>query len=99
MNWKRYRFQTNSVDDPRPLIFNPRYPYWITGEAGDGSFTTIVAYLPEGEDLYKYWDDAQDVDFQEREEITFTSRFPKPDYLLEIEKEDDDEPYIPEQGD
>ena len=79
--WKRYRFVTKAVNDYRPLIFNPKYPWWCTGESGDGNCVTIVAYLPPDEDLLKYWDDAADIDFQERDEITFTSRFPKPDYF------------------
>jgi hypothetical protein len=81
--WKRYRFCTKAVADYRPLVFNPKYPWWCTGEAGDGSHVTIVAYLPPDEDLLEYWDDAFDVDYQERDEITFTSRFPKPKYFEE----------------
>jgi hypothetical protein len=29
--WRRYRFRTKSVDDERPLIFNPAYPWWCSG--------------------------------------------------------------------
>ena len=81
MKWRRYRFQTESVDDPRPLIFNPKYPWWCTGYAGDESYATIVAYLPDEENLLNYWDDASDVDYTEEEEITFSGRFPKPEYF------------------
>jgi hypothetical protein len=84
-NWKRYRFKTRAVEDYRPLEFNPCYPWWCTGSGDD--FVTIVAYLPEGEDLYKYWDDADDVDVEDREEISFTDRFPKPSYFKELEEE------------
>jgi hypothetical protein len=42
---------------------------------------TIIAYLPTKEKLEKYWDDADDVEFTEEDEITFSSRFPKPDYF------------------
>lgn len=87
MKWRRYRFYTNSVEDYRPLIFNPKYPYWCTGYGVGNDFkcssAIIVAYLPKGEDLYKYWDDAYNVDEEERDEITFTDRFPKPDYFVE----------------
>src|SRR5260221_9018312 len=44
MKWRRYRFYTRSVDDVRPLVFNPHYPWWHSGDAGDGSFASIVAY-------------------------------------------------------
>jgi hypothetical protein len=78
MNWKRYRFYTNSVDDPRPLIFNPTYPWWCSGYAGDSAI--IVAYLPDSEPLEHYWHDAFDVSYTEEENITFSDRFPQPDY-------------------
>lgn len=81
MTWKRYIFKTQAIQDCRPLKFNPKYPWWLTG-SGEG-FVTIVAYLPPEEDLYEYWDDAEEVDVQERDEITFTDRFPKPDYFVE----------------
>ena len=79
--WIRYRLQTKSVDDYRPLIFNAKYPWWCSGTAGDGSAATIIAYLPKGEDLLKYWDDAYDITQTEHEEIEFSSRFPKPKYF------------------
>lgn len=81
VKWRRYRFKTESVEDYRPLIFNPKYPWWCSGEAVDGSYATIVAYLPENEDLLKYWDDADDVEYTEEKEIEFSGRFPKPDYF------------------
>jgi hypothetical protein len=79
--WKRYRFKTYAVDDYRPLIFNPKYPWWCSGEGEDHA--VIIAYLPEDEDLLKYWDDAFDVEFTEEQEITFSGRFPRPDYFEE----------------
>ena len=85
MNWKRYRLCTRSVEDERPLIFNERYPWWCTGygEDSQSEYAVIVVYLPENEDVYKYWDDAFNIDFEEREDFTFTSRFPKPEWLIE----------------
>lgn len=80
--WKRYRFYTKSVDDCRPIIFNPAYPWWCSGYAGDESYAIIVAYLPWGEDLWKYWDDAFSVDFTPEEDIVFTDRFPRPKYFI-----------------
>jgi hypothetical protein len=81
MKWLRYRFKTKSVDDCRPLIFNPKYPWWISGETEDS--VIIIAYLPEGESLNKYWDDAE-IDFIEKDDkIIFTDRFSKPDWFKE----------------
>lgn len=81
--WRRYRFLTKSTEDYRPLLFNPQYPWWCSGEAADGSTATIIAWLPINEDLLKYWDDASEVEYTEHEEIEFTFRFPKPDYFEE----------------
>jgi hypothetical protein len=81
MKWRRYRFKTGAVNDPRPLIFNPKYPWWITGTAGDESHVTIVAYIPATENLETYWDDAYDTEFTEHSEIKFTDRFPRPAYF------------------
>jgi len=79
--WIRYRFYTKSIEDYRPLIFNPKYPWWCSG-SGSGC-AVIIAYLPKDEKLERYWDDAYDIESEEREEITFTSRFPKPSYFQE----------------
>lgn len=73
----KYRFETFSKEDYRPLVFDPRYPWWCTGFTDKTAI--IVAYLPEDESLTTYWDDAHRVDVK-TEEITFSDRFPKPDY-------------------
>lgn len=79
--WRRYRFKTKSVDDYRPLVFDKHYPYWCSGFINEHA--VIIVYLPENENLYKYWDDAFDVEWELFKEINFTSRFPKPDWFLE----------------
>ena len=79
--WHRYVFKTKAINDYRPLIFNPKYPWWCSGE-GDG-YVTIVAYLPVGENIYKYWDDAYHVHSKKVDKIEFTDRFPKPNYFIE----------------
>lgn len=81
--WKRYRFLTSSVDDYRPLIFNPKFPWWCSGYRGDMSKAIIIAYLPHDEALDKYWDDAEEIEFTEHDEISFSGRFPKPAYFVE----------------
>lgn len=78
--WRRYRFYTRSVEDYRPLIFNPSYPWWCSGEAGDGGSATIVAWLPVTENLSKYWDDAYGIEYDDYPEISFSDRFPKPEW-------------------
>lgn len=82
-----YRFKTKSVDDYRPLIDMKgiQMPWWCAGTALDDSYVVIVCYLPKGEDLYKYWDDAYDVESADRTKIRYTDRFPKPDWIKEVE--------------
>ena len=80
--WKRYRFKTKSIKDYRPLEFDPRFPWWCSGEGDD--HVTILVYLPITEDLLKYWDDAYDIEFEETQEIVFTDRFPKASWFEEM---------------
>lgn len=82
-NLRRYRFKTKSVDDFRPLIdmAEIQMPWWCTGSAMDDSYMIIVCYLPADEDLKKYWDDAFDVEYDECNEIVYTSRFTKPNWI------------------
>lgn len=80
-HWRRYRFKTNSIEDSRPLIFNPKYPFWESGFNSNSA--TMVAYLPNDEDLLKYWDDAFNIEFTEHDCIEFSGRFQKPSYFIE----------------
>ena len=86
---KRYRFKTWSADDPRPLrdLAPIKMPWWCSGFGAGGhrtrhsdEYAVIICYLPESEDLRKYWDDAFDVEMEDAEEIKYTDRFPKPEW-------------------
>lgn len=77
----RYRFCTRAVDDFRPLV-DMRHigmPWWCTGVGN--RYVTIVCYLPDGEPLEKYWDDAFDIYEEYVDAIVYTDRFPKPEWL------------------
>ena len=86
----RYRFKTNSVSDPRPLVdMAPiKMPWWCTGFGfTDGvdatwcdEYATIVCYLPDDEPLTKYWDNAFDVEAENVSKIKYSDRFPKPEW-------------------
>lgn len=82
--WRRYRFKTKSVDDYRPLIFNPAYPWWCSGYSGDMGTATIVAFLPSNEPLEKYWDDAEEMEYTEETGVHFSDRFPQPQYYIPL---------------
>lgn len=77
----RYRFCTRAIEDFRPLVdMKPiGMPWWCTG-TGYGH-VTIVCYLPENEPLKKYWDDAFDIYEEHVDEIVYTDRFKKPEWL------------------
>lgn len=81
LTWNRHRFYTRA-DDYRPIVFNKSYPWWCSGEAIDGGYHVIVAFLPKTEPLERYWDDAFNVDSQECDGPSFSSRFPQPDYYV-----------------
>ena len=82
--WRRYRLKTYA-EDFRPIAFNPHYPWWCSGHGGDDGdeYHVIVAWLPVGEKIQKYWDDAFDVEFSDHDAIAFTDRFAKPAYYKE----------------
>ena len=79
----RYRFKTNSVSDPRPLVSMApiKMPWWCTGfSCTTNKYAIIVCYLPEGEPLTKYWDDAFDIESETVNGISYSERFPKPEW-------------------
>ena len=77
----RYRFKTRSVEDYRPLLDMSKIqmPWWCSGQGLD--YAIIVCYLPKGEDLFKYWDDAFDIYQEDKDEIVYTDRFSKPSWI------------------
>ena len=75
--WLRCRFKTNE-EDYRPISWPPPGPYWCSG-SGDG-FNIVIAYVKTIEQLKEFWPEAADIDADERMEITYTDRFPKPDW-------------------
>ena len=73
------RFHAN-LDDPRPVNWPVKYPYWITGEGED--FATVVSYADCDEYIFQNWPEATNLSVTEEDEIVFTSRFPKPKWWL-----------------
>ena len=78
----RVRFQAN-YEDPRPINWPVKHPFWITGEAGDGSYKTVVSYADDYEYIYENWPEAANLTSERVEEYTFTDRFAKPDWFKE----------------
>ncbi len=81
--WLRVRFYANP-DDYRPVKWPPPGPFWCSGYSLNGELefgkSVVIAYLKTKEQLTEFWPEAVEADWQEREEIKFTDRFPKPDW-------------------
>jgi len=74
----RVRFQS-TADDPRPVNWPIKHPYWITGE-GEG-YHVVVAYADDMDYIYANWPEAENYDAMETDHYTFNGRFPKPDWM------------------
>jgi hypothetical protein len=86
--WMRFRF-TQPTEDYRPVKFPPPGPFWCSGSHGDESGWVLIAYIPikDGQSendcvdaLHEYWPEAFNIDGESRGDITFTDRFPKPEW-------------------
>ena len=58
----RVRFRANP-DDPRPVVWPIKYPYWITGQGEH--FSVVVAYVDDLEELRRLWPEAEQLDVEE----------------------------------
>ena len=90
--WKRVRFETSAVDDPRPVLWPPAGPWWVTGYDGEETKAFVVAFLPEDEDVHIYWPEAEDITIHQYvENIVYTDRFPQPEWwpIRDTEGKDD----------
>lgn len=78
------RFKTNH-DDPRPVKWPIKHPYWVTGYAADESHAIIVSYADSKEYILDNWPDAKDLDEVDGnvQKYFFTDRFPKPSWFVE----------------
>lgn len=75
--WIRCRFHAN-LDDYRPIKWPPAGPYWCSGISSDCSI--VIAYVKQASQIKEFWPEAHDEDCESRDEITYTNRFPKPDW-------------------
>lgn len=76
----RVRFKANS-NDPRPINWPIKHPYWVTGYSGDDSYATVVAYADDEQYIFDNWPEAEDLDAEEVNEYFFSDRFPKPKWF------------------
>lgn len=76
----RIRFRAN-WDDPRPVNWPVKHPYWVTGYMADDSCAIVVSYADDEKYIYMNWPEAENLEVQETDNYVFTDRFPKPDWL------------------
>lgn len=76
----RVRFHAN-IQDPRPINWPVKHPYWVTGEGED--YAVIVSYADDENYILANWPEASNLEIEERESYTFTDRFPKPKWFVE----------------
>ena len=81
-NMLRVRFHANA-DDYRPISWPVKHPYWCSGYGGD--YAVVISYADSEEYSLVHWPDATNLDAEECNEYTFTSRFPRPDWFTESE--------------
>jgi hypothetical protein len=83
----RVRFKANE-DDPRPVNWPVKHPYWITGY-GD-NYSVIVSYADSEEYIFDNWPEAKELEIEPVDEYVFTSRFPKPEWFESTPQKDGD---------
>lgn len=78
----RARFYAN-LDDPRPVHWPIKHPYWVSGTTDTHSI--VVAYADNEREIHRNWPDAERVDAHAvdahaMDGYTFTDRFPRPSW-------------------
>lgn len=73
--------------DYRPLQWPIKYPYWCSGYKLTGTVdepqvgaAILIAFADQVEDITALWPEAADIEASEVAGVTFSERFPKPDW-------------------
>ena len=74
----RARFKAN-LEDSRPVNWPIKHPFWETGFDDENSI--VVAYADDEAEILENWPEAEDIEYTEETEYSFTDRFPKPDWF------------------
>lgn len=96
---RRYRAYVNGKDS-RPVVWPPAHPWWESGHTGSNSI--IIAYCENVEQMVAQWpeivpgtldSEGCKVDsYEERNCITFSTRFQPPDWWMNLHFEGSAEP-------
>jgi len=76
----RARFHANH-DDYRPVNWPVKHPYWCSGESFDDSYSIVVAYADDEDEIIRNWPEATEIDSEEVDGYLFTDRFKKPGWF------------------
>ena len=81
----RVRFVVDN-EDPRPVIFPIKHPYWVTGYEGESGAAILVAYADDQDEILQNWTDAEKIDVlnEDVESYSFSDRFPKPEWFNQV---------------
>lgn len=84
----RIRFLANG-DDYRPIKWPVKHPYWRTGSTSrmngvgeEVDWSVVVAYAESEAEILELWPEALELDVEERDCYTFTSRFRRPEWFV-----------------
>lgn len=83
------RFKANP-DDFRSVVWPVKYPYWCSGYgcSEDGiDYSVVVAYVTGEEMILEQWPEATEIDMTPVDAITFSDRFPRPEWYQEVPRE------------
>lgn len=86
MSWIRARFMVRHPDY-RPIKWPPLGPYWSSGTDSNG-WSVVIAYVKRENQISEFWPEAVFIDTSYEEAITFTDRFPQPDWWVPKEEEE-----------
>jgi hypothetical protein len=78
----RYRFRAN-YPDWRSVVWPVVGPCWCSGFAGDETFSIVIAFAPDEATILRQWPEATAIEVEENCPITFSDRFPRPDWWPE----------------
>ena len=80
----RARFKAN-LEDPRPVTWPIKHPYWVSGEEASGSNdrAILIAYADDEAQIMELWPDAEEIEYEEVNGYKFTTRFIKPEWFNE----------------
>lgn len=86
-------------EDPRPVDWPIKHPFWVTGITATKSgvwWVVVVAYADDVAEIRTNWPEAHEIESEPADKYVFSARFPKPDWFTE--PKDNDHEQVSEQN-